>query len=94
MAELLASADALVAYTEFQRSPVKAIAGVARRFGLPRGAKIELPPTIPVPLYEEIRREAEEFTFLCHSEGAEKELKQLRSIKMPKRSSTCAVEPG
>jgi Xaa-Pro aminopeptidase len=81
MAELLASADALVAYGDFQRSPVKAIAGVARRFGLQRGAMIDISPSVPLPLFEQIQKEAEEFTFLCRENGADAQLTGLRSIK-------------
>ena len=81
LAELLASADALVSYGDFQRSPVKAITGVARRFGLARGAKIELGARIPLPLFDEIRAAAPEFGFLCRADGAERELAALRSIK-------------
>ena len=81
LAELLGTADALVAYNEFQRSPARAITGVARRFGLSRGAKIELPANIPLPLFEELRMEAPEFSFLCREDGAEAQLRELRSIK-------------
>ena len=81
MAELLASADALVAYGDFQRSPVKAIAAVARRFGLQHGAKIDISPSVPLPLFEQIKKEAEEFTFLCRENGADGQLTDLRAIK-------------
>ncbi|WP_319560042.1 Xaa-Pro peptidase family protein [Marispirochaeta sp.] len=81
LAELYGTADALVAYSEFQRSPVQAIVGVARRFGLARNARIELPSGMPLPLVESIRAEAPEFSFLCRYGGAETQLKELRSIK-------------
>ena len=81
LAEIYGTADALVAYSEFQRSPVQAIAGVARRFGLSRNARIELPPNMPVPLVDKLRTEAPEFNFLCRENGAEAQITELRSIK-------------
>lgn len=81
MAELMASADALVPYGNFQRSPVKAIVDVARRFGVTKDGLIELPSSIPLPLYRELQGEAPEFQFLCRTDGAEQELNELRAVK-------------
>ncbi len=81
LAEIHATADALVSYSEFQRSPIQAIAGVARRYGLSKGARIELPAAIPLPMFEDLKKEAPEFTFLCREDGIEAQLWELRSIK-------------
>ncbi len=81
MAELMATADALVAYSSFERSPIKAIAGVARRFGVSQEGRVELPSSIPLPLYRELQQEAPEFEFLCRTDGAEQQLNELRAVK-------------
>ena len=81
MAETYAKADIIVPYNNFDRSPLKAIRGVAEIMHVPHGAKIEIPPTTPYPGFLTYVGELSDYDVLCRGNGAAEHALALRAIK-------------
>lgn len=81
MARLHADADAVVAYTEFERHPIKAMAAVADYLKTPHGSRLEIPSVTPYPLFLKYVEALGDFDVLCRNGGAADEAEALRAIK-------------
>jgi len=78
---LYSQVDVRIPYTEFNRSPLRAIRMAAEYFAIPPGARIEIPPTTSYPRFLQFVDELNRFDVLCREEGAAAELQTLRSVK-------------
>jgi len=81
MARLMAEADEILALSEFERQPVKVLAGVAARLGLPSGSRIELPSTTAYPRYVDFVEALPDYDLVCRSGGAGAAVEALRAVK-------------
>jgi Xaa-Pro dipeptidase len=81
MARLLAEADAIIPYGEFELEPIKAMKGAIKSLEIPRGSRIEIPETIPYPGFLKYVEEIEDFDVICREDGVNEELKKSRAIK-------------
>jgi Xaa-Pro dipeptidase len=78
----MSDADVVIAYSEFERSPINALQGVANYFQLPLGSRIEVPPQTPYPLFLSYVEALSDYDVICHEEGGiHAELTALRAIK-------------
>jgi len=71
----------IVSYNDFGRQPCKAIAAAAQMLGMPVGAKIEIPPVTPYPVFLDYVGELTNYDILCREKGVETELRKLRAVK-------------
>ena len=81
IAALFARADAVLAYGEFERRPVKALKGAAERLSIPKGSRIEIPGTTPYPLFLHYVEEVSDFDIICRESGILTELEKCRAVK-------------
>ncbi|GHV96251.1 hypothetical protein AGMMS50293_25710 [Spirochaetia bacterium] len=81
LAKIYARADLIIPYSDFDRLPVKAIQGAAKKFGIPVGSKIEIPPVTPYPVFLNYVGELTDFDILCHERSAALKVKKFRAIK-------------
>ena len=71
----------IASYNDFDRKPVKAIALIAKKFGIPPGAKIEIPPVTPYPTFLDYVGELADYDILCRENGAAAEIRKMRAVK-------------
>jgi Xaa-Pro dipeptidase len=71
----------IASYNDFDRKPVKAIALIAKKLGIPAGAKIEIPPVTPYPVFLDYVGELTDYDILCRENGAAAEIRKLRAVK-------------
>ena len=83
MARLLAGAGEILAYSDFERLPLRAIAGVVSRLGLPTGSKVELPSTFAYPRYIDFVEGLPDYDLVCRAEGIDAAVRDLRAVKDP-----------
>ena len=81
MAMLYAEADAVLPYTEFERSPVKTLRTVAERFNIPKGSRIEIPGATSYPRFLNYVEELSDFDIICREGGVWAELEKARAVK-------------
>jgi Xaa-Pro dipeptidase len=81
LARLLATADEILAYTDFTRLPLRALADVLERLGLPPGSKVELPSSFAYPRYVDFVEGIPDYDLVCRHDGIDGELRAARSIK-------------
>jgi Xaa-Pro dipeptidase len=81
LAKIYAGPAMIASYNDFGREPVKAIAAVAQKLGIPAGSKIEIPSVTPYPLFLEYVGELTNFDILCRERGAGAQLNKLRAVK-------------
>jgi Xaa-Pro dipeptidase len=82
IAELYAEADAIRAYAEFDRLPLKACRKAAAFFKIPHGSKIEIPSVTAYPQFLRFIEELNDFDVLCREEeSVGEELEKLRAVK-------------
>lgn len=81
LARLLASADEILAYTDFARLPLKALAEALVRLGVPKGSKVELPSTLAYPRFIDYVEGLPDYDLLCRRDGIDAELNACRSVK-------------
>ncbi|MDR0313700.1 MAG: Xaa-Pro peptidase family protein [Treponema sp.] len=81
MAMLYAQSDVIIPYEEFELRPIKALNGAADYFSIPTGSRVEIPSTIPYPLFLKYVDEISDYDVLCRENGAGKELELGRAIK-------------
>lgn len=81
LARLLANSDEILAYTDFSRLPLKALAEVLVRLGVPEGSRVELPSTFAYPRYIDFVEGLPLYDFVCRHEGIDAEVNAARSIK-------------
>ncbi|MHB9291451.1 Xaa-Pro peptidase family protein [Hollandina sp. SP2] len=83
IALIYAEADSLIAYTDFERQPLKALQGAITYFKIPFGSKIEIPPVTPYPLFLHYVEAFIDFEVLCRNGGIHQEVEVLRAVKDP-----------
>jgi Xaa-Pro dipeptidase len=71
----------IASYNDFDRKPVKAIAIIAKKLGLPAGSKIEIPPVTPYPDFLDYVGELTDYDVLCGENGFTAEIRKLRAVK-------------
>jgi Xaa-Pro dipeptidase len=71
----------IASYNDFDRKPVKAISLIAKKFGIPAGAKIEIPAVTPYPAFLDYVSELTDYDILCRENGAAAEINKLRAVK-------------
>jgi Xaa-Pro dipeptidase len=82
LAMFMAEAEAVVPYSEFERSPFKAIRGAAEYFQVPFGSKAEISPKTPYPLFLRCVEALSDYDVICREEGGiYAEVEALRAIK-------------
>jgi Xaa-Pro dipeptidase len=81
MANLMANADILIPYAEFQRLPMEALKAAAYYFKIPLGSRIEIPPVTPYPLFLKYIEGITDFDILCQNGSAHSKAAELRAIK-------------
>jgi Xaa-Pro dipeptidase len=81
LARLLATADEILAYTDFARLPLRALADVLERLGLPPGSKVELPSSFAYPRYVDFVEGIPDYDLVCRHDGIDGELRAARSVK-------------
>jgi Xaa-Pro dipeptidase len=83
LARALAQAGEIFAYADFERLPLRALAEVIARLGLPEGSKVELPSTFAYPRYVDFVEGLPAYDLVCRVEGADAFVRGLRAIKDP-----------
>jgi Xaa-Pro dipeptidase len=81
MARKYGHADEILAYTDFERLPHRALAGVLARLGVPVGSKVELPSTFAYPRYVNFVEELPDYDLVCREDGVDRFMLKLRSKK-------------
>ena len=81
MAAAMASVDDTVPYTDFTRSPFKAMAGALARLGVPAGSTVDLPSATPYPMYVRYVEACPDHDFSCSEEGALEAAIGMRAVK-------------
>lgn len=83
LARALAKADEIFAYADFARLPLRALAEIIARLGIPEGSKIELPSTFAYPRYVDFVESLSAYDLVCRAEGSDSFVRRLRAIKDP-----------
>ncbi|MDC7228348.1 MAG: Xaa-Pro peptidase family protein [Spirochaetales bacterium] len=78
-AEKTARADKIIAFSEFERNPVKAVSSVCADNLL--GGRIELSSQTPYLLYSEISAAMKGFEIVCRADGVAEKLMNMRAVK-------------
>ncbi|HPE35573.1 MAG TPA: Xaa-Pro peptidase family protein [Spirochaetales bacterium] len=81
MAAAMASVDKVEAYTDFGRSPYKAVSGALKALGIPTGSKVDLPAATPYPMYLRYVEENPDYDFICSEDGTSKTAADMRAVK-------------
>jgi len=81
MAASMASVETIVAYADYGRSPLLAMAGAVGRLEIPVGTTIDLPSVTPYPMFIDYLEACPDHDFRCVSEGSTKAAQALRAVK-------------
>lgn len=81
MAHTLAQADEMLPYSDFQRLPGMALAGVLERLGIPTGSKVELPSVTPYPSFVSYVETLPSYDLICRDDGIDAFVLGLRAVK-------------
>jgi len=81
LAHLMASADEILAYTDFGRLPARALGAALERIGAPKGAKVELPSSFAYPRYVDFVELLPDYDLVCRSGGVDGTVRASRSVK-------------
>ncbi|MDR0495795.1 MAG: Xaa-Pro peptidase family protein [Treponema sp.] len=81
LARAYSRADFIIPYNEFDRSPIKAIRGVAEKLKIPLGSKIEISPDTPYPVFLDFVGELSDFDIICRNTCAAAYALDLRAVK-------------
>ena len=88
MAQEMATVDAILPYTEFGRTATNALSQVLKQLELPSTVTIELPPSLPYPIYEKYQQAitqalgtSKEIHLLCRENGVHQDAVNMRAIK-------------
>ena len=83
MARLRADADEILAYSDFERQPARALAGMLERLGIPAGSRVELPSTTAYPRYVDFVEALPGYDLVCRDDGMDAFILSLRAVKDP-----------
>ncbi|MDX9957160.1 MAG: Xaa-Pro peptidase family protein [Spirochaetia bacterium] len=81
MANAMASVETITAYTDFERTPYKAMAGAIARLGIKEGSSIDLPAVTPYPMYINYVEACPDHDFECSDDGSAKTAAAMRAVK-------------
>lgn len=81
MAEKMAHVDKIVPYTTFERQVVRAVSGLLEQLKVPEGSRVEIPSSIPYPLFLHFVDEMVGYNVVCREEGVDDFIDAMRSIK-------------
>ena len=81
MAKLYSQCDTVIPYGDFDRRAVKALKGAADFLKIPAGSKIEIPSTIPYPMFLKFVDEISDFDIICRDNGAGTTIEKARAVK-------------
>jgi Xaa-Pro dipeptidase len=81
LAKAYSRADFIIPYNDFDRSPIKAIRGVAEKFKIPPGSRIEISPNTPYPVFLDFVGELSDFDIICRNICAAAYAQDLRAVK-------------
>ncbi|MDR2480302.1 MAG: Xaa-Pro peptidase family protein [Treponema sp.] len=81
MAKAYARADLIIPYNDFERSPIKAVNGIAAKLKIPAGSKIEIPPGTPYPVFLNYVGELTSFDIICRERSAVSQAREFRAVK-------------
>ncbi len=81
MARSMASIDDILAYTDFQRLPAKALEGALARLEVAPGAQVELPSVTPYPSYVDFVEALPDYDLLCKAGGMDGFILDMRAVK-------------
>ena len=83
LARLVASAGEILAYSEFSRLPLRALAELLARMGVAAGSKVELPSTFAYLRYVDFVEGLGDYDLLCREDGSSAFARASRAIKDP-----------
>lgn len=88
MAQEMATVDSILPYTDFGRTATNALSQVLKQLELPSTVTIELPPSLPYPIYEKYQQainqalgNSKEMHLLCRENGVHQDAVNMRAIK-------------
>lgn len=88
MAQEMATVDSILPYTDFGRTATNALSQVLKQLELPSTVTIELPPSLPYPIYEKYQQainqalgNSKEIHLLCRENGVHQDAVNMRAIK-------------
>ena len=81
LARLMGKADEILAYSEFERQPIRALAETIKAWGLPAGARVELPSTTAYPRYVDFVEALPDCDLVCRDGGIGAEVDAMRAVK-------------
>ena len=88
MAQEMATVDSILPYTDFGRTATNALSQVLKQLELPSTVTIELPPSLPYPIYEKYQQvinqalgTSKEIHLLCRENGVHQDAVNMRAIK-------------
>ncbi len=71
----------ILAYSDFERQPLRALGEVLARLGVPEGSKVELPSTFAYTRYIDFVEGLPEYDLVCRADGIDASLRDLRAVK-------------
>lgn len=88
MAQEMATVDSILPYTDFGRTATNALSQVLKQLELPSTVTIELPSSLPYPIYEKYQQainqalgNSKEIHLLCRENGVHQDAVNMRAIK-------------
>lgn len=88
MAQEMATVDSILPYTDFGRTATNALSQILAKLELPSTVTIELPPSLPYPVYEKYQQaisqalgNSKEVQLLCRENGVHQDAVNMRAIK-------------
>ena len=88
MAQEMATVDSILPYTDFGRTATNALSQILAKLELPSTVTIELPPSLPYPVYEKYQQaisqalgNSKPVQLLCRENGVHQDAVNMRAIK-------------
>lgn len=77
------AADEILAASEFERLPLRTLAGLLSRLGVKEGSRVELPSAFAYPRYVDFVEGLPDYDLVCRAEGIGAFVRDLRAVKDP-----------
>lgn len=81
IADKNADCTAVIPYSDFNRELDTVISKVLGKYGVKKGARIEISSATPFPAVAELKKQLPDYELVCRIDGFEKKLEQMRMIK-------------
>ncbi len=81
LADKIADADEIIAYTDYSRDIRKALAGIAEREKLSHGSRVEIPAEVTHLNYGGFEEALSDFSVVCREDGFSGYVRQARMVK-------------